>query len=1351
MSTTDDARIAIISNSSNIEPKNIFYLGTIASNMESYVGTDQNMTISKIATFRNDGINLRVPVTIYGDLFPSSNIYSLGSEHKKWHNLLLSGCNFYFNKAILNYDPMYNNITFKYINQTRTEYAQVTAKNINIYSEDRSYAILSTSEYGTLLTSYNAETDLISSLNLTALNTNHILEGSSNLYFTFERARTVIESSGAQLAPSVINTCNILINLAKNNEYVFMQQIDNYIIHTSNDMSKFADHFSIDYLTIVTEWDKTSNTIDNLMNNMLSIFPIIIIQRNADASNYLQQTCDQILSNIGRTSTSILSDLYIASSNISNLISLYSNDIIFATQQTSNKIAMILKNDDSNIQQNITITSNNLYQFCIDTSNLMSSNIISTSHNIIRYADNTSNILVSNIVNTSNQIILNTLGIFDIINQTSNYLITNINVLSSIINNVSLDDVQNGITKKFIVDNVYDNDLTVSNLTTQGHVLPSSNGVYNLGISNNRWKDLYLSGNTIHLGSAKISVTQNDGIQIRNQQNQLLDIVVSKVLIKDSITSGYNVIQSVDNIINFEATAEPFAESLVYTTSITEGSNQYFTYARTGGIAYASNLLVIEYTTDTSNRLNTIINQLTTDKISEGTSNKFIVNRTYASDLSVYATLYVSNLQIKGSNTNIQTNDYITEMLSIDTYDSPALKVIQNGIACNIAEFYSSSNPVLIITNQGNIGIGKTNADEKIDLNGNIKFGMKINDVTAFELSHLSGITWPIQPWLLYIDAYNSNITSNFYFTQMQSHDVSSNMLATTITKQNENMLQYISQIAQNFSNTSNEIMTYALLHNDDLKSYLNSSVTNIIQGAIESVSGVINDQIDTTQIDLNSYITNTSNNLMESLSDISNSLMARVNNIDSTGWQNTSSNIIFQNNVSIGSNVFGSEALIVVGNINFSASINDVNSNQFSHLNGVTSSVQLQLNSTLQGLLDYTSNTSNAFISLFDVTSNSILQRQATLGSNVFEYMNWVSNDFMINVNTTSNNLNSRINTFLSGFVPSQWSNIGNNIYYTLGNVGIGTSIVDNNKLEVYGDINIVGDYNLKKTLDDGVTVVNYQLERWKDSFTYDDATGTKYIYYNDGYVGINKTTPTVNLHVGTGSYNTGTLVTCNFISGSTSFSSNNTGITNVCAIFDSALWCKSAVASASDIRIKKNIYDINDDRALQKIMMLEPKTYDYIDPLKGTNKVYGFIAQQVREVLPEAVGLHTEVVPNIFVVADCSLNIVFFVYDQSLVTIGTRLCIISLEGVWGMYTVLAANGTSITVDKNIAGDRVFVYGIEVNDFHTLDKSYIYTLNVCATQILSREIDTISKQVEALEQQLGITSNSYIDWMTGR
>ncbi len=65
----------------------------------------------------------------------------------------------------------------------------------------------------------------------------------------------------------------------------------------------------------------------------------------------------------------------------------------------------------------------------------------------------------------------------------------------------------------------------------------------------------------------------------------------------------------------------------------------------------------------------------------------------------------------------------------------------------------------------------------------------------------------------------------------------------------------------------------------------------------------------------------------------------------------------------------------------------------------------------------------------------------------------------------------------------------------------------------------------------------------------------------------------------------------------------------------------------ASSDIIIKKNIEDIDDISALEKILQIQPKTYKYIDSLfKKSHNVIGFIAQQIKEVIPEAFELAEE-----------------------------------------------------------------------------------------------------------------------------
>ena len=56
------------------------------------------------------------------------------------------------------------------------------------------------------------------------------------------------------------------------------------------------------------------------------------------------------------------------------------------------------------------------------------------------------------------------------------------------------------------------------------------------------------------------------------------------------------------------------------------------------------------------------------------------------------------------------------------------------------------------------------------------------------------------------------------------------------------------------------------------------------------------------------------------------------------------------------------------------------------------------------------------------------------------------------------------------------------------------------------------------------------------------------------------------------------------------------------------------------------------------------------------------------------------------------------------------------------------------IKINENLLSSNCFVYGSIVDDFHTLDKNYIFTLNVCATQELYRIIQQLQERISILE-----------------
>ena len=57
--------------------------------------------------------------------------------------------------------------------------------------------------------------------------------------------------------------------------------------------------------------------------------------------------------------------------------------------------------------------------------------------------------------------------------------------------------------------------------------------------------------------------------------------------------------------------------------------------------------------------------------------------------------------------------------------------------------------------------------------------------------------------------------------------------------------------------------------------------------------------------------------------------------------------------------------------------------------------------------------------------------------------------------------------------------------------------------------------------------------------------------------------------------------------------------------------------------------------------------------------------------------------------------------------------------------------------IDEDIDADECFVFCYCVEDLNGLDKSYIFTLNVCATQELHRRMEAQDKHIKELETKI--------------
>jgi hypothetical protein len=135
--------------------------------------------------------------------------------------------------------------------------------------------------------------------------------------------------------------------------------------------------------------------------------------------------------------------------------------------------------------------------------------------------------------------------------------------------------------------------------------------------------------------------------------------------------------------------------------------------------------------------------------------------------------------------------------------------------------------------------------------------------------------------------------------------------------------------------------------------------------------------------------------------------------------------------------------------------------------------------------------------------------------------------------------------------------------------------------------------------------------------------------------------------------------------------------------------------------------------------------------------------LAQQIKQVIPEAVTYQTDFIPNIYSYAYLDEpNIVKLSEEFSAITsipLNAKIKLLTpdTEHICNVVSIDPTNN-SITIDKQILSQsKVFVYGTEVTDFNTLNKSYIYTLNVCATQSLADKLKGLKSKLAEIKSKL--------------